>query len=95
MNETAAPATIDAYIASAPIEVQPILHQIRATVREAAPERQGTIKYGMTTFMITIRAQFDGFSRDLSALYASGSADLQGIVAVANRHGVGLESDRQ
>lgn len=45
--------------------------------------------------MITIGAPFDGFSRDLSALYASGAADLQSIVAVANRHDVWLESDRQ
>lgn len=43
--------------------------------------------------MITIGAPFDGFSRELAALYASGSADLSNIVAVANRWGVRLGGD--
>jgi quercetin dioxygenase-like cupin family protein len=43
--------------------------------------------------MITIGAPFDGFSRELSALYARGDAGLADIVAVANRHGVRLEGD--
>jgi quercetin dioxygenase-like cupin family protein len=43
--------------------------------------------------MITIGAPFAGFSRELGNLYATGQADLQNIVAVANRHGVRLEGD--
>ncbi len=43
--------------------------------------------------MITIGPPFDGFSRDLAALYARG-ADLQGVVEIAGRHGVRLERDR-
>jgi quercetin dioxygenase-like cupin family protein len=43
---------------------------------------------------VTIGAPYDGFARELSALYASGQANLPGIVAVANRHGVRLEGDR-
>ena len=42
---------------------------------------------------VTIGAPYDGFARELSALYASGQANLSGIVAVANRHGVRLEGD--
>lgn len=41
--------------------------------------------------MITIGAPYDGFARDLSALYASGEASLEGVVATANRWGVRLE----
>lgn len=41
--------------------------------------------------MITIGAPYDGFARELSALYASGAADLTGVVAIANRWGVQLE----
>ena len=41
--------------------------------------------------MITIGAPYDGFARDLSALYASGAANLASIVATANRWGVRLE----
>jgi len=44
--------------------------------------------------MVTIGAPFDGFSRDLAALYAGGGVDLAGVVAVANRHGVRLDGDR-
>lgn len=44
--------------------------------------------------MITIGAPFDGFSRDLAALYAQGIASLPDVAAVANRHGVRLEGDR-
>lgn len=51
-DKTTATSPIDAYIAAAPAEVQPILHQIRATVREAAPEAQETIKYEMPTFTL-------------------------------------------
>lgn len=43
--------------------------------------------------MITIGAPYDGFARELSALYESGAADLAGIVATANRWGVRLEGD--
>ncbi len=43
--------------------------------------------------MITIGAPYDGFARDLSALYSSGTADLAGVVAIANRWGVRLEGD--
>ena len=42
---------------------------------------------------VTIGAPYDGFARELSALYASGQASLPDIVAVANRHGVRLEGD--
>jgi quercetin dioxygenase-like cupin family protein len=43
--------------------------------------------------MITIGAPYDGFARDLSALYSSGAADLASVVAIANRWGVRLEGD--
>jgi quercetin dioxygenase-like cupin family protein len=43
--------------------------------------------------MITIGAPFAGMSRELGALYATGQANLQGIVAIATRHGLRLEHD--
>lgn len=42
---------------------------------------------------VTIGAPYDGFARELSALYTSGEVSLKGVVAVANRHGVQLESN--
>ncbi len=42
---------------------------------------------------VTIGAPYDGMARELSALYASGQVTLEGVVAIANRHGVRLEGD--
>jgi uncharacterized protein YdhG (YjbR/CyaY superfamily) len=46
------PKTIADYITAFPPEVQEILEKIRATIREAAPGAQETIKYGMPTFTL-------------------------------------------
>lgn len=43
---------IDEYIAGFPNEVREILSKIRATIREAAPEAQETINYGIPTFTL-------------------------------------------
>ena len=42
---------------------------------------------------VTSGAPYDGMARELSALYASGQVTLEGVVAIANRHGVRLEGD--
>lgn len=44
------PTTIDEYIAQFPDDVQEILSQIRAVVREAAPQATEKISYQMPTF---------------------------------------------
>lgn len=46
------PADIDAYIAGFPPEIQAILQQIRAIVREEAPAARETISYQMPTFVL-------------------------------------------
>ncbi len=46
------PTTIDEYIAGFPPDVQAILQKIRATIRQAAPGTQETIKYRMPTFTL-------------------------------------------
>ena len=43
-------ATIDAYIAAFPAEVQVRLQQLRETIRKAAPDATETISYGMPAF---------------------------------------------
>lgn len=50
MMKTKTAASIDEYIAGFPEEVQKILEQVRATIKEAAPEAQETIKYAIPTF---------------------------------------------
>jgi len=44
--------TIDEYIATFPENVQDILEKIRKVIREAAPEAEEAISYGMPTFKL-------------------------------------------
>ncbi len=46
------PKTIDEYIAAYPKDVQAVLEKIRATVHQAAPDAEETIKYQMPTFTL-------------------------------------------
>mgnify|MGYP001561059793 CR=1 FL=1 len=43
---------IGTYISGFPKEIQIILEQIRKTIKQAAPEAQETIKYGMPAFIL-------------------------------------------
>ena len=47
----APPATVDAYIATFPKDVQVILSRVRQTVRKAAPDAVEKIAYGMPAYM--------------------------------------------
>jgi uncharacterized protein YdhG (YjbR/CyaY superfamily) len=46
------PNNIDEYIAGSPKEIQGILEQVRATIKEAAPGAKETIKYAMPSFTL-------------------------------------------
>jgi len=50
--KTTKASTIDEYIAGFPEEVQAVLEQIRATVKEVVPQAAETIKYDMPTFVL-------------------------------------------
>ncbi len=50
MSEHDVPLTVDAYIASAPEAVQPILRRMRALIRAVAPDAGETITWGMPTY---------------------------------------------
>lgn len=45
-------ATVDAYIASFPNEVQTVLKEIRATIKRALPEASERISYGIPTYRL-------------------------------------------
>jgi uncharacterized protein YdhG (YjbR/CyaY superfamily) len=47
-----APATIDAYVAGFPADVQSILQRIRRTIRDAAPDARETISYAIPAFAL-------------------------------------------
>ena len=44
--------TIDEYIDSYPPEIQTLLVQVRNTIREAVPDAEEAIKYGLATFVL-------------------------------------------
>ncbi len=46
------PQDIDEYIAGFPTDVRRILEKIRSAIKEAAPDAEETIKYGMPTFTL-------------------------------------------
>jgi uncharacterized protein YdhG (YjbR/CyaY superfamily) len=50
--KTAAPKTIDEYIARFPVDVQANLKKIRATIRKAAPAAQEKISYQIPAFTL-------------------------------------------
>jgi len=51
-EKTTRPASIDAYIAQFPQEVQFILEKIREVIHESAPEAEERISYGMPAFYL-------------------------------------------
>lgn len=50
-NQQKSAETIDEYIAGFPTAVQEILEQVRMTIKNAVPEAEEAIKYGMPTFI--------------------------------------------
>lgn len=45
-------SVIDKYIDASPANVQKALHQVRETIRKAAPQAEETINYGIPTFKL-------------------------------------------
>lgn len=66
------PANIEAYIAAFPKDVQKILEQVRLTVRNAAPNAEETISYGIPAFRYKGRViiYFAGYKNHIG-LYAT------------------------
>ena len=62
------PATIDAYIAAFPPEVQAILEEIRQTIRTEAPDAVEAISYAIPTFKLNGRnlVHFAAFKNHIS-----------------------------
>lgn len=46
------PSTVDEYISGFPPEVRQILHAIREAVRQAVPDAEEAVKYGMPTYVL-------------------------------------------
>ncbi len=61
------PRSIDEYIAAFPTETQIVLEQIRATIKNVAPDAEETISYGIPTFKLnnTYVVYFAGFKNHI------------------------------
>ena len=68
--QTTTPLDVDAYIEAAPKASQPLLRELRAVIRMAAPQAQERISYGMPTYEQNGRvAYFAGYKNHVG-LYA-------------------------
>ena len=65
--KTTKPNNIDNYIAAFPKDVQEILEQVRATIKNAAPKAEETISYGIPTFKLNkvYLIYFAGFKKHI------------------------------
>ena len=68
------PTTIDEYIAGFPDDINLILNQVRSTIRQAAPEAEESISYGMPAYKLNGRrlVYFAGFKNHIG-FYATPS----------------------
>jgi uncharacterized protein YdhG (YjbR/CyaY superfamily) len=76
--------SVDEYIAGFPPEVQPVLNQLRATIRAAAPRAQETISYQMPTFTLDGRSfiHFAGWKKHVSVYpVPDGDDDFERAIA--------------
>ncbi len=77
-DKPAAPATIDAYIAQFPPEVQDILNRIRAAIHEAAPDAVEGIGYQMPGFYLNGGLVYFAAHKNHIGFYPTGS-ELRGL----------------
>ena len=83
MAASRVPASIDAYIAGFRPEVRAILEEIRATVREVAPNASEAISYGIPAFKLDgALVYFAGFKQHIGFYPpVRGNAKLEKAVA--------------
>jgi len=73
-----APPTTDEYIAGFPDDIQMILNQVRAIIKEAAPEAEESIGYGMPAYKLKGKplVYFAGFKNHIG-FYATPSGHTE------------------
>lgn len=84
------PANVDEYIADWPAKVRAILREIRSTIRNAAPEAEETISYGMAAFRLNGPLVYFAAFKNHIGFYPPVSGDerlLRAIAPYANEKG--------
>jgi len=64
----------DSYIAASPKAAQPLLRQLRAAIKEAAPKADERISYGIVGYFYPTRLVYFGGAEKHVALYPAGDA---------------------
>lgn len=73
-NEKKAPTTIDEYISGYPEAVQKLLQTVRAAAREAAPDAEEIISYGVPTLRLNGNLVSFGASKNHIGFYPTPAA---------------------
>ena len=83
MASSAAPKTVDEYIASYPAEVQEILQKVRTTIQAAAPKAREVISYGIPAFTLEGALVYFGAFKNHIGFYppVHGDASVEKAVA--------------
>lgn len=66
------PQAVEAYIAGFPLEVRERLNQVRALIRELAPQAQERLGYGMPGYYLAGPLVYFGAFKDHLGLYPTG-----------------------
>jgi uncharacterized protein YdhG (YjbR/CyaY superfamily) len=73
------PETVDDYIAGEPEDVQPLLRELRDTIRAAAPEAEERLSYGMPYFHLHGRLTYFQAHKNHIGLYAFTIEDARAV----------------
>ncbi|TMC77643.1 MAG: DUF1801 domain-containing protein [Chloroflexi bacterium] len=75
LSEPAGKQAVDSYIAAAPRDAQPLLRQLRKTIKAAAPDAVERISYGMPHYEHKGRLVYFAAFKTHIGLYPAGYAD--------------------
>lgn len=64
---------VDEYISTAPDELQPVLHKLRALIRETVPNAQERISYGMPGYYLKKPVVYFAYAKAHIGLYPTPS----------------------
>ena len=77
------PTTVDEYISQFPVDVQQIMGKLRAVIKEAAPQVEEKVSYGMPAYHLNgVLIYFAGYKKYISLYPWTAGMDALNEVAV-------------
>jgi uncharacterized protein YdhG (YjbR/CyaY superfamily) len=80
-NAAMKPQTVEQYLAALPAPTRRVMKQLRALIREAAPDATETLSYGMPTFVLHGNLVHDAGYAEHVGLYGARAMKLEGTLA--------------